>query len=252
MRNCIKKETENRFPFLHILCLSTKNILMINLLIRFMVIYFYMVFSMKLMGKRQVGEMQMSELVTAFFLSELATYTVTDGNIPLIFGLVPIAVLICIEVIVSFFAIKIPAMKRIFDFSPSLLIDRGKIVEKELLKNRVTLDELLSMLRLNGYYDVRKVNFAILEPNGQLSVIPYGADENVTCRDLGLKVQDEGFTVAVVDDGRVNPKALDLIGKTRKWLYGMMRKEKIKDPKEIFLLASDFRGEVFLIRKEKR
>jgi len=173
---------------------------MLNLLIRFILIYFFMILSMKLMGKRQIGEMQMSELVTAFFLSELATYTVTDSRIPLLYGIIPILLMICIEVIVSFFAIKNPLMKQIFDFTPSILIRNGEILQQELLKNRLTLDELFSLLRLNGYYDLKKVNFAMLEPNGQLSVIPFAREEAVAKGEIGIQSKDNGFSVAVIYD----------------------------------------------------
>ena len=99
---------------------------MLNLLIRFIFVYFFMSFSMKLMGKRQVGQLQMSELVSAFFLSELATYSVTDPDIPLLNGVIPIMVMICLEVIVSFLSIKVPLVKKAFDFEPSVLIFNGE------------------------------------------------------------------------------------------------------------------------------
>ena len=224
---------------------------MYNLLVRFMIVYLYMLITMKLMGKRQIGEMQMTELITAFFLSEMATYTVTDEEIPILFGLVPILILICIEVIISFLAVKIPIMKRIFDFSPSILIDEGKVLEKELLNNRLTLDELLSLLRLCGYYRMEQVRFAILEPNGQLSVVPFASEETITCSDLNLSKKENGFTVAVIDDGKINQKALQAIGKNKAWLFKKLKREKILDPKEVFLFASDFSENTKLIRKEQ-
>ncbi len=208
---------------------------------------------MKLMGKRQVGEMQMSELVTAFFLSELATFTVTDSDIPLLYGIIPILLLICMEVIISFFAIKNPLMKRLFDFSPGILIDRGRILEKELARNRVTIDELLSLLRQNGFFDLKKVNYAILEPNGQLSVIPFDRDDSVTKKDLGLTTTNEPcFTVAVIDDGKINQKALDAIGKNEVWVKKILEKHRIGRVQDVFLMASDFVGNVTMIKKDMK
>ena len=224
---------------------------MINLLIRVMILYFFMILSMKLMGKRQVGEMEMSELVTAFFLSELATFSVTDSSTPLLFGLIPILLLICVEVIISFLAVKNPIMKRFFDFSPSLLIDDGKVLEKELLNSRITIDELLSMLRLNDYYDIKKVRFAVLEPNGQLSVVPFPEEEAVVCRDFGFSGSNVGFSVAVIDDGILNKKALNVIGKTEKWVRTILRKENIKDIKDVFLLSANFDGSTKIVPKSR-
>lgn len=234
--------------FFYIFFILVYNKIMLNLLMRFLIVYTYMLITMKLMGKRQIGEMQMTELITAFFLSELATSAITE-EVPLIFGLVPIILLICIEVIISFFAVKNPIIKRIFDFSPSILIDEGSILEKALLNNRLTIDELLSLLRQCGYYRIDEVRFAILEPNGQLSVVPYAKNEVITREDLRLSAEEKGFSVAIVDDGKINEKALNAIGKNKEWLDQILKKEKITSTKEIFLLSSDFCENISLKKK---
>ncbi len=225
---------------------------MFRILIRFISVYFFMLFSMKLLGKRQIGEMQMSELVAAFFLSELGTYAVTNTKIPLYYGLIPIALMIIIEMIISFLALKNPMMKKIFDFAPSFLIREGEILQKELLKNRMTIDELLSMLRLNGYYDFQKVRFAILEPNGQLSVIPYIMHDSVSCNDLGIKTVESGFSVVVINDGKISKNALDAIGKNENWVKKIFDQSHICSEKDVFLLLSDFLGNWKLVKKEKQ
>jgi len=193
----------------------------------------------------------MSELIAAFFLSELATDILTNESVSFLQGLVPISIMIVLEFTVSFLAIKFPLMKKLFDFSPDFLIKDGKILEKELLKNRVTLDELLSMLRRSGFYDINTVRFAILEPNGQLSVVPFAEYDTPTLQDLSIQTEDLGYSVAVIDDGKVNEKALALIGKNRKWLQDELRKLKVKNESEVFVLASNFKGELKFFPKEK-
>jgi uncharacterized membrane protein YcaP (DUF421 family) len=205
---------------------------------------------MKLMGKRQVGEMQMSELVTALFLSELATYAVTDLDVPLAVGLLSVMIMICFEVIISFLAVKSPLFKKLFDVSPAILIRNGSVLERELMKNRITLDELFSMLRLNGYYDLNKVNFAILEPNGQLSVVPFEKDESPSKEEMKLPFEEKGFTVAVIDDGKINQKGLKAIGKDEKWVEKYLKQKKTKKEK-VFLLISDYSGNLRMFPKEK-
>jgi len=222
-----------------------------EIIFRFIIVYFYVLFSMKLVGKRQIGEMQMSELVAAFFISELASFTVTNRKNPILFGLVPIMLMIFIEMAFSYLALKIPFVKRVLEFSPSVLIRDGTVLQQELRKNRITLDELLSLLRLNGYYDLSKVRFAILEPNGQLSVVPYSANDSVSPEDLGLSVPETGFTVAVINDGKLNRKAMDAIGKNKKWLNQVLEREHVSSLKEVFLLSSDYLGNVRLIKKAK-
>lgn len=220
-----------------------------EILFRFVIVYFSMLFAMKLVGKRQIGEMQTSELVAAFFLSELASFAVTNRKIPVYYGLIPIFLMVLIEVLVSYFALKIPIVKRVLEFSPSVLIRDGNVLEKELRKNRVTLDELLSMLRLNGYYDISKVRFAILEPNGQLSVVPFSKNDSLSPEDIVLDVPEVGFTVALINDGKINYKALSAIGRNEKWLKRILNQEKIISEKEIFLLSSDYLGNVKITRK---
>ncbi len=223
-----------------------------EIIVRFIIVYFFVIFSLKLIGKRQIGEMQTSELVAAFFISELATFAVTSKNHPLYFGLIPIVLMVLIELLVSFLALKIPIIKRLFDFSPSVLIRDGEVLEHEMQKNRVTLDELFSLLRLNGYYDLSKVRFAILEPNGQLSVIPYAKNDSVSPEDLKLDVQENGFSVIIINDGSLNSKALNAINKNEKWLKKILNREKILSMDEVFLLSSDYSGNVKIVKRDSR
>ncbi len=192
----------------------------------------------------------MSELIAAFFLSELATDMLTNESVSFLQGIMSIVIMIALELFVSFMAIKIPIMKKIFDFSPDFLIKDGKIMEKELMKNRVTLDELFSMLRQSGFYDINTVRFAILEPNGQLSVVPFAEFDTPTLQDLNIQTEDLGYSVAVIDDGKINEKALLLIGKNKKWLMDELRKLKVKNEKEVLVLAANFKGEVKLFPKK--
>ena len=235
--------------FFHIVIKIDYTITMKEIIIRFFIVYFFVLFSLKLVGKRQIGEMQTSELVTAFFISELATYSVTNKNHPIFFGLIPIILIVAVELLISYTALKIPFIKRIFDFSPSILIRDGKISERELRKNRITLDELFSFLRLNGYYDLSKVRFAILEPNGQLSVVPYCKNDSVSPEDLNINVPENGFSVIIIDDGVLNTKALSAIGRDNKWLKRILNREKIVSLKEVFLLSSDYLGNVKIVKK---
>lgn len=222
-----------------------------EIIVRFVIVYFFVLSSFKLIGKRQIGEMQTSELITAFFISELATFAITSKNHPLYFGLIPILLIVIIELLVSFFALKIPIVKRLFDFSPSVLIRDGEVLEKELRKNRVTLDELFSLLRLNGYYDLSKVRFAILEPNGQLSVVPYAKNDSLSPEDLKIAVVENGFSLIIINDGNVNDQALSAIGKDLKWLNRILNREKILSTKEVFLFCSDYSGNMKIIKKNR-
>ncbi len=195
--------------------------------------------------------MQMSELVTAFFLSDLATQAVLDPESGLLKCLFPIACLIVIEFVISLLSVKVPIFKKCFDFSPSILIRNGKIQKKELLKNRMTIDELLSFLRQCGAYRLESVDFAILEPNGEMSVILRDEYETPSKKDLGLDTSSSGYSVAVIDDGKINDKALEIIGRSKKWLFDVLRQEKAEDVRDVFLLTSDFTGKTSIVLKSQ-
>ncbi len=216
---------------------------MIRLLIRFPIVYFATVFSMKLMGKRQIGELQTSELVTTFFLSELATCAVTDDRVPLLFGLVPILALLSLEVVISYLSIKIPFFKRWFDHTPSILIRRGKLNTDELRKNRLSIDEFLSLLRLEGAADPARVRDVILEPNGKISVFFWSKDEPAG--------EDGGIAFAFVEDGKINKRALKVMKKDEAWLRRTLKEKGYPDPEKIFVYTRNDAGGEYLREREE-
>ena len=191
---------------------------MLTILIRIFLIYTILLVTMRVMGKRQIGEMQVSELVTTILLSELAAQPIADDRIPLVFAIIPIGALISIEVILSFAVTRIPFLKPIFDGKPNILINKGKICQSELLRVRISLEELLSQLRINGVSDISDVEYAIIEHNGQLSVIPKKRADPPSAYDLKVTVTESGVAHAVVVDSKVSDFDLSLIGKDRKWL----------------------------------
>lgn len=233
----MKKETKRsgkRPTFWYVFASRGKNKGMIIVLIRFLIVYALMIFSMKLLGKRQIGQMQQSEFVTTLFFSELLIFAVTDEEIPLIYGILPFVVMVCLEVIISYCNIRVPSLKRLLDSRPVFLIHDGKIDQQALLENRITIDELHSMLRLSSVCDITNVTEAVLEPNGQLSVVS----------------GDQGpISLSVVQDGQINEKALELLGKNEAWLHQQL-KEKGQKVEKLFLACATKDGVNLTVKKE--
>lgn len=123
---------------------------MATCIIRTVIIYILLVLAIRTTGKRQIGELEISELVSTFLISELASMPIGNQEIPLSFAIVPILIIISLEVIISFCSTRSSVMKRIFLGSPSILIQRGKVKQKELSKARMSMEELLSQLRQNA------------------------------------------------------------------------------------------------------
>ncbi len=220
---------------------------MYTLLFRTIITYILLIGAMRLMGKRQLGELELSEFVITMLLSELASIPIADNTIPLTFSLLPIIVLLSLEVIVSFVAIKNRKMKKIIGGSPSIIINKGKICKSEMEKVRISLDELLAQLRIKDISDISDVEYAILEENGQISVIPKMHARNATLGDLNIKTAEKGITHTIVADGQISDFNLKIIGHNRKWLYSQLKKQKCS-LRDIFLLTVDDTGKINLIK----
>ena len=143
---------------------------MATVLLRTVIIYFIFTISVRLVGKRQIGELQLSEFVTMLMLSELAINCIQDISFPMSYSLLPMIFLLCSEVIISFLITKSRKMKNLFLGAPNIIIKEGILNQNELAKQRMSINELLSELRLKDIDDISKVDYAIIEPNGKLSV----------------------------------------------------------------------------------
>ncbi|MBQ7309678.1 MAG: DUF421 domain-containing protein [Clostridia bacterium] len=220
------------------------------LLIRTILIYILLILVMRLSGKRQIGEIQLSELITTFLLSELASYPLTDPAIPFLHAVIPIITIVCLEIILSFLTTKSVLMKKLLDGKPSIIIRRGVLDQKEMLKMRLNLEDLLCVLRLNGISAIADVEYAILEQNGQISVFPKENKRALTPSDLSLPIEEHGIAHAIITDGHVDLESLKNAKKTKDWLAKTLRKEKIRHTDEIFLMTVDDSGDCKIVKKE--
>ena len=141
------------------------------ILSRAFIFYILLTFMMKLMGKRQIGEMELSELVTTVLLSELAVFPVTDTDIPLIHGLLPVLLISSLEVIISFACQRSKKLMVLLNGNPILLYEKGNFVNKNLIKTRISAEDVETQVRTNGFKDLNEVDKVILERNGKMSVL---------------------------------------------------------------------------------
>lgn len=205
-----------------------------TIVLRTIIIYVFLLLSMRLSGKRQVGELQLSELITAFLISEVATTPLVDPDVPLLYALIPIMILLCLEVTVSFITTKSVTVKRMFEPPPTVLIANGKLNIAELKKQRLTADELISSLRLNNVSDINTVKFCFLEHNGQISSFS----------------NDETLALPLVVDGKIHNGHLKLLGRDENWLKARLREQKA-DMNEVFIAVSDG-NTLTIFAKEKK
>lgn len=218
--------------------------------LRTLILYVSIIVAVRLMGKRQVGEMQPAELVITILVSAVASVPMQDLDIPLAHGLIPVFTLIAAEVLVSALSLKWVGLRRLLSGKPVPVICRGTIDQAALRKLRLSLDDLLEDLRLNGVFDLRQVAFAQVETNGQLSVLLETAESPVTAGQMGIKPGQSGPFYVLVSDGKADLQALQQLGRSHRWLERILRAKGVRDTEEVFLLCADPQGNVIFLRKE--
>ncbi len=223
---------------------------MLTILIRTVIIYLTLIVTMRIMGKRQIGELELSELVTTLLLSEIATLPITDRDIPILFAIIPIITLLSLEVILSVLLIKFPSLKNLLSPRPNVIIERGKLNQKELTKLRISTDELMCELRRSGYTDISEVYYAIAEGNGKLSIIPTAESAQPKVSQLNIKVTENGISHIVISDGKLNRHGLNSVGLSEEEVNIMLDKNGYA-VSDIFLLLADDSQNINIIPKEK-
>ena len=214
------------------------------------ILYLVLILSIRLMGKRQIGQMEASEFVVTMLVANLASIPMQDGAIPLYSGLLPILTVLGLELVLSGLIMRSIPMRRLFCGKPVILIENGHILQENLRKTRVTLDELVGHLRQKDVLDLHQVQFAILETNGNLSVFPYSRFQPPCAADAGVEPAPHTLPITVIEDGYVSEANLRIAGKDRVWLARQLEKEKL-DAKSVFLLTVDADGNTVLVRKEE-
>ena len=172
-------------------------------LIRATVLYLVIIFLMRLMGKRQIGELQPSELVITILISEIASIPMQDNRVPILHSVVALLALVAYEIFSSALSLKSNRLRTLIQGHPVIVIRDGKIDMKALGKLRMTVNDLISLLRQKDVFDISQVSYAVFETNGKISVLLKPESRNSTAKDLGLMPEDGGMPFAVVCDGKI-------------------------------------------------
>ena len=218
--------------------------------LRTVILYFILMIGLRLMGKRQIGELEPSELVLTLIISDLAAVPMQDFGIPLVNGLFPIATLLCLSMLLSFFSLKSVRFRALVCGRPTVIIREGKVLQQNMARNRFTVDELLEQLRSQGYSDLSAVKYAILETSGQVSVLPYTKASPITPQVVQMEVQDDvTLPVLLINDGHVMSANLSASGYDRTWLNRQLKDRRLTSPRQVFFMTVDEAGAVVCVAK---
>lgn len=224
---------------------------MVIAVVRSIVLYLIIVIGIRLLGKHQVSELEPAEFVLALIIADVASVPMQDYGIPLLMGVIPIITLLCLSMILSVLTLKNLKIRALLTGVPSILIQNGRVDQKELRRTRMTLDEVLEELRLQGYTDLAAIRYAVLETNGQLSILPYARKQPPSAEDMDVPVSDPGLPLVLINDGRLISANLKRRGLDQRWLEKQLKKHGVSGVKDVFLLTIDEEKQTYFIRKEE-
>ncbi len=225
---------------------------MLVVFLRTLILYIIVIIAMRIMGKRQIGQLQPFELAVAIMISELASVPMQNTGIPLVNGIIPILTMLAAQILISFIALKSSKARDIICGRPSILISSGKINEQVFRNELYTLTDLLEQLRSKDIYDLADVEYAILETNGQLSVVPKASKRNATPEDLNISVKYEAPAIELIIDGDLVTRNLEKANIDRKTLELELKKIGINSIKDVFFASIDSDKKLFCQAKEKQ
>ena len=216
---------------------------------RTIILYLVLIAVIRMMGKRQIGQMEASEFVVTMLVANLASIPMQDSGIPLFSGFVPIVTVLGMELVLSTLSLRSIRFRKLLCGKPVILIDNGKILQENLRRTRVTLDELTGHLREKDVLDLGSVQFAILETNGNLSVFPYPKERPAPARDAGIQVRKQFLPLTIVSDGKLLTENLQKAKKDVSWVQRVLKQHNAEIP-DTWLLTVDASDKVSFYRKE--
>lgn len=198
-----------------------------NIFIRAILLYLACLLVIRIMGKRQIGQLQPFELVISFLIAQLAASPMGDSGIPLIYGLVPLFAILVMHQLMSYAMMRSSRIRSFICGKPAILIQKGKVQEKEMEKQFLNMEDLISQLRAEGFVRIQDIESAILEPNGQLSILPVASAQPATSGDLNIQVSPVSMPISFVIDGKIYHKNLQSVGREIHWLEKQLNSQNL-------------------------
>ena len=201
-------------------------------LLRTALIYALLLLAMRLLGKRQLGELELSELVVTVLVADIAVRPIVEESAPFFTSLAPLLVLFGSEYLISVMSLKSAKLRTVLFGKPSILIAHGKIDQREMKRNRFTIDELMQELRNQGVQDIQSVDYAVLETSG------------------ALNLPEPGYATILINDGRTLSGNLRRVGRDERWLQKMLKEQGICNAQDVYYLQINDAGEIALQEKD--
>ena len=223
---------------------------MIITILRTIILYIFVTLGIRLMGKRQIGDMQPNELVITLLISEIAAIPLQDDSQPILNGVVAIFMLVIIEILISVISMKSMMMRKIMNGKSAVVIKNGVIDQKVMKRVRMTVLDLVELLRGQNVFDISTVAFAVLEVNGNLSVLLKSSELPATAGDFKIIKQKEALPLPVISDGVIIKESLEALKFTENDIKARLNTKKTK-VSDVFLMMMDRYDNYSIIEKRQ-
>ncbi len=224
---------------------------LITTIVRTIILYVFVTFGIRIMGKRQIGDMQPNELVITLLISEIAAIPLQDSSQPLLNGIMAIFMLVILEIIMSVLAMKNQYIRKLMS-GKSIVVIKNGVIDQHAMKNvRMTVLDLIELLRGQNVFDISTVAFAVLEVNGNLSVLLKASEQTVTAKDMSIKAKDKPLPLPVISDGKIIDDSLAALQTDRKTIKRLLQKQNLTE-NNVFLMTLDRNGEANIIKKREK
>lgn len=220
------------------------------IIIRTLILYIIITIGIRLMGKRQIGDMQPNELVVTLLISEIAAIPLQDTTQPVVNGIVAVFMLVIIEIIMSVLTMKFLRLRQLLSGKAIIIISDGKIDQQAMKQVRLTVIDLIELLRAQNIFDISTVAYAVLEVNGNLSVLLKNSEQPVTAKQMDIKTDTDALLMPVITDGRIITDSLTAVNSNEAKLKKILKNRNISI-KDIFLMTLDRCGNYTISKKEK-
>jgi len=222
---------------------------MLTIAIRTVIIYILLIVAMRIMGKRQIGELQPAELSVALLISDVASIPIQDPSLPLARGLVPVAMLVTMEMVISIAMLKSTRVARIVAGKPIVVIQDGNVLQPALKQLRMTVDDLCESLRSQGIFDPKDVTLAVVETNGNVSVFQRAGSRPPTGDEWEMSEQNTSMPLLVVSDGKLCSWALQACRLTPVWVTKTLKKQHLS-LSQVLMMTADQDGNYTIVKKD--
>ncbi|MCU9595644.1 DUF421 domain-containing protein [Caldibacillus thermolactis] len=219
---------------------------LIVIVIRSLISFIVLLLLTRLMGKRQVSQLTFFDYIVGITIGSIAAEMSFDQNVRIINGITSLLIWGLIPFILAIISLKSRTFQQLIDGKPTIIIKNGEILEKSMKKVFLSIEELMLLLREKNIFKISDVEIAILETNGQLSVLKKTSQQPVTPQMLKMVLKQEKAPTLLIVDGQILYKNLATLGYTEEWLMKEIRKQGATNTDEVFLAQVSSDGELFV------